>query len=164
VIDHHLGPRSDGTSARRTLHVDYNDDGVSAGLPEFLFTKSSPTLTTRLISAAASLGLASHLTVADRRSWERDLVARHGERLAEAGIAPPADDQAFLAYRQQMLNALWMWIGTVGRHRVQPDMQPADVSYETVRRTAAAVIDLEALDAVHGADRAHRRVVRSPGA
>jgi hypothetical protein len=36
VIDHHLGPRNDGTSARRTLRVDYNDDGVtcrSTGVP-----------------------------------------------------------------------------------------------------------------------------------
>lgn len=340
VLDHHLGPRNDGTSARRTLSVDYNDCGVTAGLPEFLFTKSSPTLKTGLIAAAASLGLiesnfyslvrpsltieapttrysaydarnhrqllivddvrvtrgatfatilervptreqaeqlidtlaslhaafwnhplgarfgswlptsyewmdklnvtinapqrmaaglersrdvippelyarrtevhpalmrslqintagpmtflhgdvhpgnwyvaadgtmglydwqcsvrggwardiayalASHLTVADRRNWERDLVARHGERLAEAGIEPPAADEAYLAYRQQMLNALWMWIGTVGRSRLQPEMQPADVAYETVRRIAAAVVDLEALDAVNKRDRA----------
>ncbi len=51
-----LGPRNDGTSARRTIRVSYNDEGRQAGLPEHLFTKSSPGLTTRLVSAAASLG------------------------------------------------------------------------------------------------------------
>jgi aminoglycoside phosphotransferase (APT) family kinase protein len=333
VLSHHLGPRNDGTSARRTLRVHYNDAGTQADLPQFLFTKSSPTVTTRLVSAAASLGLiessfyalvrpsleieapttrysaydarnyrqllivddvavtrgavfatilervatreqaeqlidtlatlhaaywnfplgnmfgswlptsfewmealnrtinaaqrvavglersrdvipaelytrraevhpalmrsleintagpmtflhgdvhpgnwyvaadgtmglydwqcsvrggwardiayalASHLTIEDRRNWERDLVARHGERLAEAGIERPDPEDAFLAYRQQMLNALWMWIGTVGRHRLQPNMQPDSVAFETVRRTAQAVIDLDALDA-----------------
>jgi aminoglycoside phosphotransferase (APT) family kinase protein len=341
VLGHDLGPRNDGTSARRTLRVHYNDDGVTAGLPEFLFTKSSPTLTTRLFAAGASLGLiesnfyalvrpsldieapttrysaydarnyrqmlivddvavtrgatfatvlervltraqaeqlvdtlatlhaaywnrslgakfgswlstsydwmdtlnvtinapkmaavglersrdvippelyarraevhpalmrsleintsgpmtflhgdvhpgnwyvaadgtmglydwqscvrggwardiayalASHLRIEDRREWERDLVARHGERLAEAGIARPDPEQAFLAYRQQMMHALWMWIGTVGRSRMMPDMQPADLSYETVRRTAAAVVDLDTLDAVNEAGRTH---------
>ena len=343
VLGHDLGPRNDGTSARRTLRVHYNDHGVTANLPQFLFTKSSPTLTTRLFAAAASLGLiesnfyalvrpsldieapttrysaydarnyrqmlivddvavtrgatfatilervltrsqaeqlvdtlatlhaaywnrslgaqfgswlstsyewmdrlnvtinapkmaavglersrdvippelynrraevhpalmrslqintsgpmtflhgdvhpgnwyvaadgtmglydwqscvrggwardiayalASHLRIEDRREWERDLVVRHGERLAEAGVARPGPEEAFLAYRQQMMHALWMWIGTVGRHRMMPDMQPADLSYETVRRTAAAVVDLETLDAVNGADRTHRR-------
>jgi thiamine kinase-like enzyme len=334
VLGYQLGPRNDGTSARRTLQVHYNEVGENAGLPTSLFTKSAPTLTTRLVSAAASLGLieshfyalvrpsldieapttrysaydarnfrqllivddiavtrgavfatilqrvltreqaeqlvdtlatlhatywnhplgtrfgswlptsyewmdmlnvtinapqrvmvglqrsrdvipaelytrrgevhsalmraleintsgpmtflhgdvhpgnwyvaadgtmglydwqcsvrggwardvayalASHLTVEDRRRWERDLVARHGQRLAEAGIQRPDPAAAFVAYRQQMLHALWMWIGTIGRHRLQPNMQAADVTLETVRRTAAAVVDLEALEAV----------------
>ncbi|WP_205698823.1 phosphotransferase family protein [Conexibacter sp. SYSU D00693] len=92
--------------------------------------------------------LSSHLTVEQRRDWERDLVARHGERLAEAGVTPPDPEAALLAYRQQMLHAMFMWLGTIGRHRLQPDMQPADITLETVRRTCQAAADLEALDAV----------------
>ena len=55
VDSHELGPRNDGTSARRTLRVVYNEPGAEAGLSECLFTKSAPTFTTRLVSAAAGL-------------------------------------------------------------------------------------------------------------
>src|SRR6266567_8411032 len=42
VVGHDLGLRNDGTSARRTLRVHYNDEGQVAGLSEHLFTKSRP--------------------------------------------------------------------------------------------------------------------------
>lgn len=298
VTRYELGPRNDGTSARRPLRVIYNDAGREAGLPEHLFTKSGPTFATRLVSAAAGLSvieatfyaqirptvdieapvtrysaydpvsnrqmliiddvsvtrgaafgtvltrrltreqaekvidtlaalhahfwdaplgnrfgswlcnsydwldrlnvtleinitgpqtmlhgdvhpgnwyvtedgemglydwqcivrggwardvayaLSSHLTVEDRRAWERELVARHGERLAEAGITPPDEEAAFLAYRQQMCHAMFMWLGTIGRHPLQPQMQPADITFESVRRTCQAAADLETLDAI----------------
>lgn len=92
--------------------------------------------------------LASNLTPEDRRRWERDLVARHGERLAEAGIKPPRFDEAFLAYRQQMPHAMMMWLGTLGRHALQPEFQARDVTIETVRRVCLAADDLETLDAL----------------
>jgi len=92
--------------------------------------------------------LSSHLTVEDRRAWERELVARHGERLAESGITPPDAEAAFLAYRQQMGHAMFMWLGTIGRHPLQPQMQPADITLESVRRTCQAAADLETLDAI----------------
>ena len=57
--------------------------------------------------------LSSHLVVEDRRAWERDLIARHGDRLAEAGVAPPEPEAAFLAYRQCMTHAAWIWLGTI---------------------------------------------------
>jgi thiamine kinase-like enzyme len=97
--------------------------------------------------------LSSHLTVEQRRSWERDLVTRHGERLAEAGCRPPSADQAFLEYRQQMMHAMFMWLGTIGRFRLQPDMQPKDITLESVRRTCQAAVDLDSLDAIAAADR-----------
>jgi thiamine kinase-like enzyme len=100
--------------------------------------------------------LSTHLTVEDRRAWERELVVRHGERLADAGIDPPGEDEAFLAYRQQMPHAMFMWLGTIGRHSLQPDMQPADITLESVRRTCQAAADLESLDAV---DERHRHPV-----
>ena len=34
VLDHELGPRSDGTSSRRTLRVGFDDAGREAGLTE----------------------------------------------------------------------------------------------------------------------------------
>jgi aminoglycoside phosphotransferase (APT) family kinase protein len=92
--------------------------------------------------------LSTHLTVEDRRAWERELVARHGARLADAGVEPPTEDEAFLAYRQQMLHAMFMWLGTIGRHALQPEMQAADVTLESVRRTCHAAADLESLDAI----------------
>lgn len=50
-----LGHRNDGTSARRTLKVQYNDPGQWAGLPEHLFTKSTPTFLTRMVGAGVGL-------------------------------------------------------------------------------------------------------------
>ena len=41
---------SDGTHARHRLYLDYNDAGRHAGLPATLFTKSLPTVETRMIS------------------------------------------------------------------------------------------------------------------
>jgi len=96
--------------------------------------------------------LSTHLTVDDRRAWERELVARYVERLAEAGIGPPDPERAFLSYRQGMLHAMWMWIGTIGRHRLQPDMQPHDVTLETVRRASQAAADLDSFAAVSRAN------------
>jgi thiamine kinase-like enzyme len=92
--------------------------------------------------------LSTHLTVENRREWERDLVARYRDRLAEADCKPPSDEQCFLAYRQQMPHAMFMWLGTIGRYSLQPDMQPKDITLESVRRTCQAAEDLESLDAI----------------
>jgi hypothetical protein len=92
--------------------------------------------------------LATHLTVEQRRDWERILVARHHERLAEAGCGPPNHDESFRAYRQQMLHAVFMWLVTIGRYRLQPDLQPKDITLESVRRTCQAAADLNSLDAI----------------
>jgi thiamine kinase-like enzyme len=97
--------------------------------------------------------LSSGLTPEDRRAWEHDLVTRHGKRLADAGITPPSPEEAFLAYRQQMPHAMFMWLGTLGRHWAQPDYQPHDIVMETVRRTTIAADDLETLDAIASAGR-----------
>jgi thiamine kinase-like enzyme len=55
VLAYELGARNDGTSARRTIRVTYNDAGRAAGLQEALFTKSGPTLLTRMVGAGAGL-------------------------------------------------------------------------------------------------------------
>ena len=92
--------------------------------------------------------LATHLTVEQRRDWEHALVARYRERLTQAGHELPDAEECFLTYRQQMPHAMFMWLGTIGRHRLQPDMQPKDITLESVRRTCQAADDLQALDAI----------------
>jgi thiamine kinase-like enzyme len=96
--------------------------------------------------------LSTHLTVEKRRAWERDLVARYCDRLAEAGCQIPNAEDSFLAYRQQMLHAMFMWLVTIGRYSLQPEMQPKDVTLESVRRTCQAAEDLDSLAAITGHD------------
>jgi thiamine kinase-like enzyme len=97
--------------------------------------------------------LSTHLTVEDRRAWERDLLARYCDRLAKAGCHMPNADESFLAYRQQMLHAMFMWLVTIGRYLLQPEMQPRAVTLESVHRTCQAADDLDSLAAITGADR-----------
>jgi hypothetical protein len=47
-----------------------------------------------------------------------------------------------------MGHAMWMWLGTIGRHRLQPDYQPQDITLESVRRTCTAAADLDWFGAV----------------
>ncbi|WP_276807170.1 aminoglycoside phosphotransferase family protein [Mycobacterium nebraskense] len=97
--------------------------------------------------------LSTHLTVENRRAWERDLLARYVDRLAVAGCGVPNVEAVFLAYRQQMFHAMFMWLVTIGRYRLQPEMQPKDVTLESVRRTCQAAEDLDSLDAITGRNR-----------
>jgi thiamine kinase-like enzyme len=106
----------------------------------------------RDIAYALSAGLSTE----QRRAWERDLVARHGERLKDAGIEPPSPDEAFLAYRQQLPHAMFMWLATLGRHALQDELQAPDIVMELVQRILTAADDLETLDAID--ERPARRV------
>jgi thiamine kinase-like enzyme len=92
--------------------------------------------------------LSTHLTVEQRRDWERDLIARYRERLAESGWDAGNLDESFLAYRQQIPHAMFMWLVTIGRYRLQPDLQPRDITLESVHRTCQAAVDLDSLDAI----------------
>jgi hypothetical protein len=55
VTSFRFGPRDDGATARCPLTVEYNRTGREGGLPAHVFTKSCPTFTTRLLSAAVNL-------------------------------------------------------------------------------------------------------------
>lgn len=55
VVSFALGPRNDGTSARRSVAVTYNGAGRAASLPTALFTKSAPTFLTRMVGAGVGL-------------------------------------------------------------------------------------------------------------
>ncbi|WP_424215843.1 aminoglycoside phosphotransferase family protein (plasmid) [Streptomyces sp. BI20] len=92
--------------------------------------------------------MTSGLAVEDRRAWERDLLAHYLDRLGAAGGAPPAFEEAWLAYRAQTLYPLYIWLTTRGRKAIQPRFQPDAVCDAIIARTAAAVRDLDAVDAV----------------
>jgi hypothetical protein len=97
--------------------------------------------------------LSSHLTPEQRREWEHDLVTRHGRRLAEAGIEPPDPEDAFLAYRQQIPHAMLMWLATLGRHPLQDQLQPDDITLELIRRICIAADELDPFAAIAEHDR-----------
>jgi hypothetical protein len=91
----------------------------------------------------------SGLTVEDRRAWERELLAYYLEQLAAAGGDAPTFDQAHLQYRQQVFHGLFFWLITIGAGRLQPDMQPVEISEANLERMTHAVMDLDSLGALN---------------
>jgi len=57
VVGFKLVGGSDGSTSRRAIQVAYNTTGQGAGLPERLFSKSTPKFTSRLITGPASQAL-----------------------------------------------------------------------------------------------------------
>jgi hypothetical protein len=92
----------------------------------------------------------SGLTVEDRRAWERELLEYYLERLCAAGVDPPGFDDAWLQYRQQTFHGLAFWLITIGAGRLQPDMQPVEISRANLSRMTAAVVDLNSFGALNG--------------
>jgi len=84
----------------------------------------------------------------DRRAWERDLLAGYLEQLAEAGGKAPDFDEAWLAYRQQLLYPYSAWAFTIGRAFYQPRMQPDEISLAIIHRLSSAIADHDSLTAV----------------
>lgn len=90
--------------------------------------------------------LSTALAPANRRAWERDLVAYYVDQLVEAGAPAVLFDTAWLLYRQNLFSALAWWTGTLGQPPEAPKMQPEATSLEFIRRIATAIDDLDALD------------------
>jgi hypothetical protein len=90
----------------------------------------------------------SGLTVEDRRRWEQGLLAYYLEQLGEAGGDPPPFEDAWLLYRQQVFHGLAFWLITIGAGRLQPDMQPVEISRVNLERMTHAVMDLSSFDAL----------------
>lgn len=84
----------------------------------------------------------------DRRAWERELLELYLDRLAASGGKPPSFDEAWLAYRQQMVHGLGFWLATIGVTALQPELQPREVCVANIRRLAQAVADLDTLEAL----------------
>jgi aminoglycoside phosphotransferase (APT) family kinase protein len=85
--------------------------------------------------------LALNLTVENRRTWEKDLLARYLGNLQDAGVAAPDFDDAWLAYRQQMFHALAFWVSTTGWG--EDRTQPENVCNAFIERAARAIVDLD---------------------
>jgi hypothetical protein len=90
--------------------------------------------------------LSTALTVANRRTWEEDLVRYYVEELSAAGVAGVTFDDAWKHYRKQLLSSLTWWTITYRPTAGMPDMQPADVTLEFIRRISTAMDDLGTLD------------------
>ena len=86
------------------------------------------------------------LTPDNRRSWERELLARYIERFAENTGVKPDFDLSFLRYRQQIVHALAMWTITLCHSPLLPNMQPEDTTLTMIERMTTAMADLDALD------------------
>jgi aminoglycoside phosphotransferase (APT) family kinase protein len=84
----------------------------------------------------------------DRRDWERGLMQTYLGSLAEYVGAALEFDDAWLAHRQQSFWPLTARLFTIGRAWYQPEMQPVDRCKAIIRRTAAAVDDLDSFGAV----------------
>jgi aminoglycoside phosphotransferase (APT) family kinase protein len=86
------------------------------------------------------------LTPDNRRSWERELLARYIERFAGQTGVTPDFDLSFLRYRQQIVHALAMWTITLCHSPLLPNMQPEDTTLTMIERMTTAMADLDALD------------------
>ncbi|MET0985583.1 MAG: phosphotransferase [Steroidobacteraceae bacterium] len=91
----------------------------------------------------------SALVVQDRRNWERDLLSFYLGRLKHHGASSaPTFDEAWTLYRQQTLYTFVGWLYTIGFGPLQPNMQPDELCLKVIERSAAAVEDLESLQAL----------------
>src|SRR5258708_992027 len=86
------------------------------------------------------------LTPDNRRSWERELLARYVERFAEKTGVKPDLDLSFLHCRQQIVHALAMWTITLCHSPLLPNMQPEDTTLTMIGRITTAMADLDSID------------------
>jgi len=86
--------------------------------------------------------LVSALDVVDRRQWEKALLAHYLARLEAHGVTAPDFDDAWLAYRQQIIWGLFFW--AVNPLEFQPEV--VDTVYSA--RFAMAAIDVGTREAI----------------
>jgi hypothetical protein len=84
----------------------------------------------------------------DRRQWQDSLVTEYITTLRKLGGPNISFDDAMRAYRQQSFWPYAAWAFTIGRAFYQPNMQPVEFCLAIVRRTAAAIQDLDSFAAV----------------
>lgn len=89
--------------------------------------------------------LVSALDIEDRRAWEKALLSHYLDALRaefhrlERDCAPPSFDEAWLAFRQQNLYGLFMWICNTN------DLQPQENNIAFTLRYAIAAVDHQTL-------------------
>lgn len=86
------------------------------------------------------------LDMQDRRAWERDLLRHYLDTLALNGVTPPAFDDAWIAYGNNLLTGLFVWM-TNGEH-----FQTEAVNTANAARLNAAMIDHGAWERLLGQD------------
>jgi hypothetical protein len=90
--------------------------------------------------------LGTHLTIEQRRAWERELLDRYRDGLTAHGVSsPPARDALFDAYRRQIVYGMFAWLATIGRSPLQPKYQPDEISLANLERLTQACADLGTL-------------------
>lgn len=93
--------------------------------------------------------LIGNLTIPHRRVWERDLLEFYRDRLGAHGVANVPDSETlWLRYRQMIPHAMFMWLGTIGSNKLQPQMQKPEISLANIERSAQACADLDAFAAL----------------
>jgi hypothetical protein len=90
--------------------------------------------------------MSTGLEVADRRDWERALLASYIEQLAAAGGPALDPAAAWDAYRAHIPYAFLAWAFTIGHNRMGQAVQPELTTRRLVERTASAMADLESID------------------
>lgn len=86
------------------------------------------------------------LSIEDRRRWERELLGYYLDAMGSKGADVPPFEEAWTRYRQNIVQALSWWTGTLTPTEDQPDMQPRETSLAFIERFAHAIDDLDALD------------------
>ena len=100
-------------------------------------------------SADLTYMLLSALQIEDRRNWERDLLKRYREQLANGGVKElPSDEEIWAEYRRQTFHPLYFWLTTIGAGVLQPDMQPNHISLANLERMGQAMVDLDSISAM----------------
>jgi Ecdysteroid kinase-like family len=85
----------------------------------------------------------SSLSIADRRHVEQDMLRFHLDELAAQGVDPPDFDTAWLEYRANAFHGI-SWALCI------PAMQCEENLAAMAERFAAALVDLNTIEAVHG--------------
>jgi len=96
-----------------------------------------------------SYALGAGLTVEDRRAWEKELLELYLDELRARGVDAPSFPDAWLQYRQQIFHGLVYWLYTLGAGRMQPDMQPRDITLVDCERLTRFVDDHRSIDALN---------------
>jgi hypothetical protein len=91
--------------------------------------------------------LSCGLTIENRRAWEQELIAFYLEELRVNGGPRVNADEAWRAYRRQMITAMTWWTITINPAPGMPDMQPLDATREFLARIGTAMDDVGTLDA-----------------
>ncbi len=91
----------------------------------------------------------SSLEPAERRAWEKDLLAFYLDALElPPGQARPAFEDAWLDYRRQTLHGLYNWLFVAGIGEAATLMHSGTITTNNLRRMTVAVDELDTLDAL----------------